>query len=62
MIRSRTTRRIALALSLHSIVFAACARDACLDRAVAALDFQAARGQMVVSTLAPDGRRETGRP
>ena len=59
MIRSRTTRRIALSLSLHSIVFAACARDACLDRAVAALDFQAARGQMVVSTLAPDGRRET---
>lgn len=59
MIRSRMTRRIALALWLHSIAFAAGAQDACLDRAVAAIDIEAAPGQLVVSTLAPDGRRDT---
>ena len=53
------TRRIALALWLQSIAFAACAQDTCLDRAVAAVDIKAAPGQMVVSTLAPDGRRHT---
>src|SRR5688572_1133352 len=59
MIRSPMTCRIALALWLHSIAFAAGAQDACLDRAVAAIDIKAAPGQLVVSTLAPDGRRDT---
>ncbi|HEY5782760.1 MAG TPA: serine hydrolase domain-containing protein [Lysobacter sp.] len=59
MTRIPLNRRIALALWLQSVAFAACAQDACLDRAVAAIDIKAVSGQMVVSTLAPDGRRDT---
>jgi len=51
--------RIALALLLSLAAPAAFAADACLDQAVAGVDAATVPGQIVVSTLTPDGGRQT---
>ncbi|MGO4222460.1 serine hydrolase domain-containing protein [Lysobacter sp. TAF61] len=51
--------RIALFALLYPAAFAASAADACLAQAASSLDAAALKGQIVVSTLAPDGARDT---
>jgi D-alanyl-D-alanine carboxypeptidase len=52
--------RIALAAALYAIALAASADDSCLHHASSMLDRRTdLKGQMVISTLAPDGERTT---
>ncbi|HEY5850011.1 MAG TPA: serine hydrolase domain-containing protein [Lysobacter sp.] len=51
--------RIALATLLYATTLAASATDSCLAQAASSLDAGALKGQIVISTLAPDGARDT---
>jgi D-alanyl-D-alanine carboxypeptidase len=54
-----TLTRIGIAAFLYSTALTATAADACLAQALPPLDASALKGQIVVSTLAPDGARDT---
>lgn len=54
-----TLTRIGLAALLYSTALTAVAADACLAQALPPLDAGTLKGQIVVSTLAPDGARDT---